>query len=65
MYLLVINTHKRRFRYNRLVFGVSSAPAIWQRAIDQVLQNISFTQCLFDDLIMSGRTDDEHLHNLE
>lgn len=63
--LLVINTHKGLFRYNRLAFGVASAPAIWQRAIDQVLQSVPFTQCLLDDIIVSGRSDDEHLKNLD
>ena len=63
--LLVINTHKGLFKYNRLVFGVASSPAIWQRAIDQVLQNIPFTQCILDDIILSGKTDAEHLQSLE
>ena len=61
---LVINTHKGLFRYNRLVFGVASAPAQWQRAIDQVLQNIPFTKCILDDIIVSGSSDEEHLNNL-
>ena len=30
---LTINTHKGLFQYNHLVFGVTSSPAIWQRAI--------------------------------
>ncbi|XP_014678930.1 PREDICTED: uncharacterized protein K02A2.6-like [Priapulus caudatus] len=63
--MLVINTHKGLFRYNRLVFGVSSAPSQWQRAIDQVLQNVPFTQCMLDDIIVSGCSNDEHLSNLK
>ena len=59
---LTINTHKG---YNRLVFGATSSPAIWQRAIDQVLQGIPGTQCILDDMIVSGKTDEEHLENLE
>ena len=62
---LTINMHKGLFQYNRLVFGVTSSPAIWQRAIDQVLQGIPGTQCILDDMIVSGKTDEEHLENLE
>ncbi|KAJ8351944.1 hypothetical protein SKAU_G00234200 [Synaphobranchus kaupii] len=61
---LTINTHKRLFQYNRLVFGVASAPAIWQRAMDQVLQYIPGTQCYLDDIIVMGKNDEEHLQNL-
>lgn len=62
--LLTINTHQGLFQYNRLPFGVASAPALWQRAMDQVLQKIPFTSCILDDMIISGRTDEEHLQNL-
>ena len=37
---VTINTHKGLFRYNRLPFGVSSAPAIFQRTMDSLLQGI-------------------------
>ena len=63
--LLVINTHKGLFKYKRLPYGIASAPALWQRAIEQVLQNIPSTQVIIDDIIVTGRNDTEHLHNLK
>ena len=35
-----INTHKGLFRYNRLPYGISSSPGIFQRTMDNLLQNI-------------------------
>ena len=34
---VVINTSKGLFRYNRLSFGISSAPGIFQRVIENLL----------------------------
>ena len=63
---LTINTHKAGlFQCNRLVFAVTSCPAIWQRAIDQVLQGVPDTQCILDYMIITGKTDEEHLENLD
>ncbi|XP_061170894.1 uncharacterized protein K02A2.6-like [Saccostrea echinata] len=62
---LTINTHRGLFQYNRLVFGIASAPAIWQRAMDKVLQGIKGVHCNMDDMIITGRTPEEHLKNLE
>ena len=62
---LTINTHMGLFQYNRLVFGITSAPAIWQRTIDQVLEGASGTTCILDDMIITGKNDEEHLANLE
>ncbi|XP_061152316.1 uncharacterized protein K02A2.6-like [Syngnathus typhle] len=61
---LTINTHKGLYQYNRLVFGITSAPAIWQRAMDQVLQGIPGTQCYLDDIIVTGWDKESHLQNL-
>ena len=38
---LTINTHRGLYRCKRLPFGVSSAPAIFQRIMDQLLQGLS------------------------
>ena len=62
---LTINMHKGLFQYNRLVFGITSCMAIWQCAIDQVLQGVPDTQCILDDIIITGKTGEEHLENLE
>ena len=61
---LTVNTHKGLYQWNRLMFGVASAPAIWQRTIDKILQGLPGTQCILDDMIITGRNDDEHLENL-
>ena len=63
--LTKIHTHKGLFRYNRLAFGIASAPAIWQRAIERVLEGIPKTQCLLDDIIVAGAGEEEHLQLLE
>ena len=62
---LTINTHKGLYKYNRLVFGIASSPAIWQRTIDQVLDGLPNTSCILDDTIITGKTDEEHLTNLQ
>ena len=62
---VVINTHKGRFRYNRLPFGVSSAPAIFQKVMENLLQGISNVAIYFDDVLIAGKSTSEHLSTLE
>ena len=40
---LVINTHKGLHQYHHLPFGVSSAPALFQRAMDSILQGFKWS----------------------
>ena len=54
---LTVNTHKGLHQYNRLLVGVASAPADWERLIDQILQNIPGTQVILNDIIITGETD--------
>ena len=59
------NTHKGLFRYTRLPFGVASAPAIFQKAMDRVLQGLPNVICYLDDILLTGRNEEEHLGNME
>lgn len=61
---LTINTHRGLFQYTRLPFGVASAPAIFQAAMEQVLQGLEGVVCFLDDMLISGRTESEHLARL-
>ena len=61
---LTINTHKGLFRYNRLPFGISSAPMIFQRTIENILQGIPHMAVYLDDIILTGLTRAQHLETL-
>ena len=61
---VVINTQKGLYRYNRLPFGVSLAPAIFQRTMENILQGLPHVCIYIDDILVTGRTEEEHLHNL-
>ena len=63
--LVTINTHKGIYRYNRMPFGIASAPAMCQRTIEEVLQGITGVQVMLDDMIITGKDDQEHLQNLD
>ena len=60
-----INTHKGLFQYNRLPYGISSAPGIFQRNMENLLQNIPYVIVRVDDILVSGANDGDHLNNLK
>jgi len=62
---VVINTHKGLYKFKRLPFGVASAPAMFQKVMDSILQGIPGVRCYIDDIIVTGATEGEHLNNLE
>ena len=62
--ITTINTSKGLYSYNRLPFGITSSPAIWQRTMDQILSGLPGVQCNQDDMIVTGKTEEDHLKNL-
>lgn len=60
-----INTHRGLFEYSRLPFGIASAPAMFQRTMESLLADIPMCKPYLDDIIISGKTDEEHMRNLE
>ena len=62
---VTVNTHMGLFRYTHLPFRIASAPAIFQRTMDIILQGLSHVQCYINNILVTGADDKEHLHNLE
>ena len=58
-------THKGLFRYKRLFFGVSCAPEIHQRIIQQVIGGCEGARNIADDIIIFGVTGEEHNRRLD
>ncbi|CAF1605744.1 unnamed protein product [Adineta ricciae] len=63
--LVLINTPLGLYKYNRMPFGISGAPAIFQRLIDQVILDIPHCVAYLDDLLITGPTEATHLHTLD
>ncbi|CAH8666328.1 unnamed protein product [Schistosoma bovis] len=50
--LLTINTHRGLFQYNRLPFGVKTAPSIFQQLMDIILSGIPGVATYLDDILI-------------
>lgn len=48
------------FRYKRLMFGVNSAPEIFQKRLEQLLAPATNVLNYIDDIIVFGKTEEEH-----
>ena len=63
--IVTINTYKGLFSYERLPFGVSSAPGIFQRTMETVLAGVPRVLVYLDDILVTGASQEEHMSNLK
>ena len=61
---MTINTHRGLFQYQRLPYGVSSSPGIFQRIMECLFQGMTDVAPYLDNVIITGKDDEEHLKNL-
>ena len=59
--LVVVNTHKGLYRYTQLWYGMWSAPGIFQRLMESVLQGIPSVIVYLDVILIMGATKEDHL----
>lgn len=58
-------THIGLFRYKRLMFGVTSAPEIYQHTIQDVIRDCPGARNMTDDIIIHAETVEEHDRRLD
>nr|XP_037276745.1 uncharacterized protein K02A2.6-like [Rhipicephalus microplus] len=57
-------THEGLFRFCRVCFGLASAPAAFQRMMQEILKGCKGVLFYIDDIIVFGKTKHEHNRNL-
>ena len=63
-FISMVNTHRGLFRYNHLLFGVSSVQGIFQCAMEALLQGIQNVVVYIEDILVTGTTEEMHVNTL-
>ena len=58
-------TPQGRYHFNRLPYGITSASEIYQRKMMEILGGMNGVEIYQDDVIVHGKTEDEHDKRLE
>ena len=53
-----------RYAFNKLPFGISSAPEIFQRRMNRILEGLEGVVCQMDDILVFGKDEGEHCERL-
>ena len=62
--LLVINTHKGRYRFKRMPFGAKMSQDVFQMKMDLIMQKCPGVISIHDDIVIYGTSDQDHDANL-
>ena len=49
-----------RYCFNRLPFGITSAPEFFQKQMSKILTGLDGVVCMIDDVLIHGKTAQEH-----
>lgn len=64
-HLVTWSTHRGVFQMNRLPYGVKPASGIFQSTIEKLLLGIPGVVSYIDDIVVTGKDQEEHLANLK
>ena len=53
-------THFGRYSFNKLPFGITSAPELFQRCMSTILSGLPGVLCLMDDVLIFGKSQAKH-----
>ena len=63
--LLTVNSIVGLLQYERMPFGIKTAPQVFQKVMDKILAGISNVTCYIDDILVWSRSREEHYAILE
>lgn len=63
-HLCTFNTPFGRYRFERLLFGISSAPEVFQRCVARHLEGLEGVVNVIDDILICGESIEQHDHRL-
>ena len=58
-------THKGLYEYLVQPFGLTNAPAVFQREMNKVFGHLPFVLIYLDDILIFSKTEEEHIQHLE
>ena len=62
--LTTFNTPFGRYHFTRLPFGIHSSQDVFQKKVDEVYEGIQGVSAIVDDILVFGKTAEEHDQNL-